>query len=113
MGCAQSSLDGKASSALLKPKLSLPLDLVDFLPQSGPLSRADYHKRLYSTDGAQEIAFQGAGLSLKYAFVSQRGCVSSSSLWYRCPASNSHSQSCSEKGRLASLSCAAGTTQSP
>ena len=73
MGCTQSSLDGKASSALLKPKLSLPLEMVEFLPQTGPLSRADYHKRLYSTDGAQEVTFQGAGLSLKYAFVSQRG----------------------------------------
>ena len=73
MGCAQSSLEGKAASALIKPKLSLPLDLVEFLPQTGPLSRADYHKRLYSTDGSQEIAFQSAGLSLKYAFVSQRG----------------------------------------
>ncbi|CAL5228982.1 g12217 [Coccomyxa viridis] len=73
MGCTQSSLDGKASSTLLKPKLSLPLEMVEFLPQTGPLSRADYHKRLYSTDGAQEVIFQGVGLSLRYAFVSQRG----------------------------------------
>ncbi len=71
MGCAQSSLDGKPSS--LKSRLSLPLDLVDFLPQTGPLSKGDYHKRLYSTDGAQEIVFHNVGLVLKYAFVSQRG----------------------------------------
>lgn len=71
MGCTFSK--PSASKVAVKSALSLPISLLDFLPKKGPLSKAEYRSRLLSTDGEQKVVLEQAGLSLRYAFVSQRG----------------------------------------
>ena len=43
------------------------------LPTSGPLTAKDYKARLASSEGTQTIFFPHSGVTIKYAFVSQRG----------------------------------------
>ena len=40
---------------------------------TGPLSRKDYNARIATSNGIQTVAVPGAGYSLRYAYVSQRG----------------------------------------
>jgi hypothetical protein len=44
-----------------------------YLPSFGPLSAREYKARLASSEGTQVLDFPGAGFSVRYAFVSQRG----------------------------------------
>ncbi len=43
------------------------------LPTTGPLSAKDYKARLISSEGTQTVYFPSAGITIRYAFVSQRG----------------------------------------
>jgi hypothetical protein len=49
---------------------------LEFLPNStsSPLSRSEFRSRILSTDGEQRVLLQKAGLVVRYAFVSLRGC---------------------------------------
>ena len=73
MGCIASK--GRAAPEPAQNSLSLPISLLDLLPSSGPLSRAQIRNRILSTDGEQTVVLEKAGLIVRYAFVSLRGCV--------------------------------------
>ena len=73
MGCISSK--GRAAPEPTLNSLSLPISLLDLLPSSGPLTRAQIRNRILSTDGEQTVVLEKAGLVVRYAFVSLRGCA--------------------------------------
>ena len=92
MGCISSK--GRAAPEPTQNSLSLPISLLDLLPSSGPLTRAQIRNRILSTDGEQTVVLEKAGLVVRYAFVSLRGCVSGALLpWSLPPLSHVHVQS--------------------
>ncbi|GFH20427.1 predicted protein [Haematococcus lacustris] len=44
-----------------------------FLPTSGPLTAKDYKSRLVTSEGTQTLTLPQSSITLRYAFVSQRG----------------------------------------
>jgi hypothetical protein len=45
----------------------------NYLPTSGPLTAKDYKSRLATSEGTQTLYFPQSRLTIRYAFVSQRG----------------------------------------
>ena len=109
MGCIASK--GRAAPEPAQNSLSLPISLLDLLPSSGPLTRAQIRNRILSTDGEQTVVLEKAGLVVRYAFVSLRGCAAGALYpWSLSPFSDVH---VSPHELVADTLCWAGTTQKP
>lgn len=44
-----------------------------YLPSTGPLTAKEYKERLTTSEGTQTVYLPGAGYTIRYAYVSQRG----------------------------------------
>jgi hypothetical protein len=69
MGCGSS----KDSSNHGDGQAFTDLNLLAHLPTTGPLSAKEYKARLATSEGTQTVHFPKTGITLRYAFVSQRG----------------------------------------
>jgi hypothetical protein len=47
--------------------------IANYLPTTGPLTAKDYKSRLASSEGTQTLYFPHSRITIRYAFVSQRG----------------------------------------
>lgn len=75
MGCGSSkeSTDGGGKKDFSDLQLNQDGALAVYLPTTGPLTAKDYKARLSASEGTQTIYFPHSGVTIRYAFVSQRG----------------------------------------
>ena len=58
-----------------KTSASLPNDIDFFVPDTGPLNAEAWKARLVTSNGTQQVKLPSSGVIVRYAYVSQRGCV--------------------------------------
>ena len=58
-----------------KLSASLPNDIDFFVPDTGPLNAEAWKARLVTSNSTQQVKLPYSGVIVRYAYVSQRGCV--------------------------------------